>query len=415
MRENIRLSFRGIFSHKLRSFLTMLGIIIGIAAIIAIVSTIQGTNQQIQKNLIGSGTNNVNVRLTQGDWEYDFSGGIPSSIKEITPEQAAELASIENATIISIYRNRQDYEGVFRLNNALRGGSICGIDTKYFAASGLTIKRGRSISERDIASFAKVCVLDKNSLTALFRNDDPIGQTVEIKGEPFKVIGVAVEKQEFEPEINTLDEYYTYNQDKSGKVFIPESVWPVIYQYDEPQNVVIRAADTKDMTKIGKAAEKILNANIREGSDIKYKARDLMEKAREIQQLSKSTNTMLIWIAGISLLVGGIGVMNIMLVSVTERTSEIGLKKAIGAPKKAIMIQFLTEAVVLTFTGGVIGVITGIILAELISQINEAPVAISWPAAFFAVIFSMMIGIVFGILPSHKAANLDPIEALRHE
>ncbi|MBQ1484484.1 MAG: FtsX-like permease family protein, partial [Eubacterium sp.] len=141
----------------------------------------------------------------------------------------------------------------------------------------------------------------------------------------------------------------------------------------------------------------------------------LMEQAKEIQQLSKSTNTMLIWIAGISLLVGGIGVMNIMLVSVTERTAEIGLKKAVGAPKRAIMMQFLTEAVVLTSTGGILGVITGVILAELISQLNGIPVAISWPATLFAVAFSMAIGVIFGILPSRKAANLDPIEALRHE
>jgi putative ABC transport system permease protein len=124
---------------------------------------------------------------------------------------------------------------------------------------------------------------------------------------------------------------------------------------------------------------------------------------------------MLIWIAGISLLVGGIGVMNIMLVSVSERTSEIGLKKAIGARKKAIMVQFLTEAVVLTSIGGILGVICGILLAYLISSLNGTPVAISVEASVIAVLFSMAIGIIFGILPSRKAANLDPIEALRHE
>jgi antimicrobial peptide ABC transporter, permease protein len=124
---------------------------------------------------------------------------------------------------------------------------------------------------------------------------------------------------------------------------------------------------------------------------------------------------MLLWIAGISLLVGGIGVMNIMLVSVTERTREIGLKKAIGAPKKSILIQFLTEAVVLTSTGGVIGVISGVILAFLISKLNGTPIAISVEASIFAVLFSMLIGIVFGILPSYKAANLNPIDALRRE
>ena len=138
-------------------------------------------------------------------------------------------------------------------------------------------------------------------------------------------------------------------------------------------------------------------------------------EAQQIQELSSSTNTMLIWIAGISLIVGGIGVMNIMLVSVTERTQEIGLKKAIGARKGKILAQFLTEAAVLTSLGGLLGVIVGIILAEVISYVTTMPVAISIPAAVGSVLFSMVIGIVFGVFPSYKAANLNPIDALRHE
>lgn len=415
MVENIRLSFRGIFSHKLRSILTMLGIIIGIAAIIAIVSTIQGTNEQIQKNLIGSGVNNVNILLTQGDWEYDFSGGVPTGLKMVSKDQLESLKAIENAESVSLYRKRQDYEGVYHLTDSLSGGYILGVDTDYFQTAGLAVARGRGFSQNDIKGFHKVCVLDSASLESLFRSENPVGKTVEIHGEPFEVIGVVEEKQAFELSINTIEEYYTYYQDTSGKVYIPESVWPLMYQYDEPQNVIIRASSTDNMTNVGKAAESILNQSIPTDSDYKYKAQDLMQQAKEIQQLSQSTNRMLIWIAAISLLVGGIGVMNIMLVSVTERTSEIGLKKAIGAPKRAIMSQFLTEAVALTSIGGILGVITGVVLAELISQFNGTPVAINWPASILAVIFSMAIGIIFGILPSRKAANLDPIEALRHE
>ena len=170
------------------------------------------------------------------------------------------------------------------------------------------------------------------------------------------------------------------------------------------------------MTNAGKESANILNTSLNVSDEtIKYKAEDLLEQAKQIQQLGESTNNMLIWIAGISLIVGGIGVMNIMLVSVTERTQEIGLKKAIGAKKSNILGQFLTEASVLTSMGGILGVASGIGLAELISKFSETPVAISIPAAIGAVAFSMIIGIVFGMLPSYKAANLDPIEALRRE
>lgn len=171
---------------------------------------------------------------------------------------------------------------------------------------------------------------------------------------------------------------------------------------------------TSNMTSVGKEAADVLNTYV-SSSNVQYKAQDLLKQAKDIQNLSKSTNAMLIWIAGISLLVGGIGVMNIMLVTVTERTKEIGLKKAIGAKKKAILFQFLTEAIVLTSIGGIAGVITGIGLAKLISILNGTPVSISIPAMILSVLFSMAIGIIFGLLPSYKAANLDPIEALRHE
>ncbi len=415
MIENIRLSFRGIFSHKLRSFLTILGIIIGIASIIAIVSTIQGTNEQIQKNLIGSGVNNVNIQLSQGDWAYEYYEGIPAGITPISADQYQQLTEIPGAENVSLYNMRQDYDGVYHLSESLAGGTVYGVDPAYFTATGLTTRSGRSISGHDLDTFARVCVLDKDSSRALFYGEDPVGQTIEIRGEPFTVVGITAEKQAFEPAISSMEDYYMYYQDASGKIFVPRTVWPVLYQYDEPENVMIRTSGTSAMTSVGKEAEKILNEGVSSDSEFKYKAQDLMQQAKEIQQLSHSTNTMLIWIAGIALLVGGIGVMNIMLVSVTERTSEIGLKKAIGAPKRSIMVQFLTEAVALTSSGGVLGVITGIILAEVISRLNGTPVAINWMSVVLAVLFSMVIGIVFGMLPSRKAADLDPIEALRRE
>ena len=417
MIENIRLSFQGIWSHKMRSFLTMLGIIIGIAAIIAIVSTIQGTNKQIEKNLIGSGSNTVKVELYQGDWTYDFSyNSIPDGLPVISDETLQEISDLDEVESASLYLSRQDYDGVYYLNTSLSGGYVMGIDRNYLSTCDYIIQKGRGFSEKDYTDFHKVALLDKDSANALFQGEDPIGKTIEIKQEPFVVVGVVTEAEEFEPVINSLEDYYTYSQDASGKVYIPDSTWPIVYRYDEPQQVVLKAASTADMTNAGKKTADILNSYVSVSDDtIRYKSEDLLEQAKEIQQLSKSTNTMLIWIAGISLLVGGIGVMNIMLVSVTERTSEIGLKKAIGARKSVVLGQFLTEAAVLTSLGGLIGVLVGIILAEVISKLSEMPVSISAPAAVIAVLFSMIIGIVFGLLPSYKAANLDPIEALRHE
>ena len=169
------------------------------------------------------------------------------------------------------------------------------------------------------------------------------------------------------------------------------------------------------MASVGKKAADLLTGSQIIGTDtgFDYRSADMLEQAQQLQNMSKSTNTQLIWIASISLLVGGIGVMNIMLVSVTERTSEIGLKKALGAKKKRILLQFLTEAAVLTSIGGIIGVLTGIGLAELISGLMQIPVAISAPAIIIAVVFSTLIGVIFGLLPATKAANLNPIDALR--
>lgn len=417
MLENIRLSFQGIWSHKMRSFLTMLGIIIGIAAIIAIVSTIKGTNEQIKENLVGSGDNTVTVQLNQGDYAYEMEyNGIPDGVPVISEDvrqQMLELDHVENA---SLYTYRETYDAVYRQNTGLSGGKVYGVDQNYFSTCNYKIKNGRNFAESDYSNFRKVAILDDSSAETLFSGENPVGKTIEIKQEPYVIIGVMEKSSKFEPVINSIDDYYMYAEDSSGSVYVPDATWPVIYGYDEPQNVVLKLDSTDNMTSAGKQAEEILNASLTVSDDtLKYKAENLLEQAKEIQELSQSTNTMLIWIAGISLLVGGIGVMNIMLVSVTERTQEIGLKKAIGARKGKILGQFLTEAAVLTSLGGLFGVVVGIVLAEVISKVMETKVAISVPAAVVAVIFSMVIGIIFGLLPSYKAANLNPIDALRHE
>ena len=299
----------------------------------------------------------------------------------------------------------------------LDGGNILGIDSHYLDVYGYQITRGRGFTEKDFSGIRKVALLDKTASANLFQGEDPIGKTVEIKGEPFVVVGLVARKSGFEPVINSLEDYERYASDySSGMVCVPDSVWPILYQFDEPQNLVVRAVTTDDMTAAGEKSAEILNSSLSVADEtIQYKGEDLLEQAARLQDLSAATNRQLIWIASISLLVGGIGVMNIMLVSVTERTREIGLKKALGARKARILGQFLTEAAVLTGIGGLLGIGGGIGLAYAISSLSQAPVAISVPAIIVAVVFSTLIGIIFGIIPSVKAANLNPIDALRHE
>ena len=417
MIENIRLSFQGIWSHKMRSFLTMLGIIIGIASIISIVSTIKGTNEQIKKNLIGSGTNTVQIQLYQGDYQYEMLyNGLPDGIPVRDETTMEKIKSVKNVEDAAFYTSRSDYNNsVYYGNNGISGSQVFGVDNSYFTTNGLVLKSGRTFVDSDFTDFHAAAIIDADTADSLFDGENPIGKTIEISGIPFTVVGIVDEDSKFEPVINSIDEYYTYYSNSSAsRIFVPSSMWPALYSFDEPQNVAIRVSNTEAMTDAGKAVAEIMNTNVT-NSEIKYQAQDLLKQAQDLQDLSSSTNSQLIWIASISLHVGGIGVMNIMLVSVTERTREIGLKKAIGAKKSRILWQFLTEAAVLTSLGGIVGVGAGIGLAEIISRVTSAPVAISVPSIIIAVVFSMVIGIIFGLLPSFKAANLNPIDALRHE
>lgn len=418
MFENISLAFQGIWSHKLRSCLTMLGIIIGIASIISIVSTIKGTNEQIKENLIGSGNNAVNVQLYQGDDAYDLSwSSLPEGVPVISEETRQELEDLDEVEVASLYTSRSYAEYVYYQNTSY-SGSMYGIDSHYFDVYGYYVQWGRDFTEEDFASFRKVAILDRDAVSSLYGSEEnPVGTTLEIYGEPFTVIGIVDQSSSFEPVIDSLGDYYTYMNTTGGQIFLTSAAWSIVYNLDEPQSAVLRAVDTDSMTGAGNKAAEILNAGITASSDenYSYKSEDLLEQAKQLQDLSSSTNQQLIWIASISLLVGGIGVMNIMLVSVTERTREIGLKKAIGAKKRQIRVQFLTEAAVLTSLGGILGVVVGVIMATAISRLTSTPTAISVPASLAAVVFSMAIGILFGLFPAMKAANLNPIDALRHE
>ena len=415
MFENIRLAFQGIWSHKLRSVLTMLGIIIGIAAIITIVSTIEGTNEQIKENLIGAGNNVVTVRLNQDGYPYDLSWNTPpQGVRTITEQTRQELADIRGAEQVSLFTSREYADQVFYQNTQFNG-QVYGIDPYYLNVYGYQVKSGRGFTQADYDHYRKVMLVDSKAVNTLFGGEDPIGKTIELKSDVYTVVGVVDLIESFTPTINSLNEYWLYADSSAGALYMPITTWPTTYRFDEPQNVAIRVENTDVMTTVGQQAAQILTekqiANTESTFD--YRSQDMLEQAQQLQSMSESTNTQLIWIASISLLVGGIGVMNIMLVSVTERTAEIGLKKAIGAKKRRIRMQFLTEAAVLTSLGGIIGVGSGIGLAQLLSNMLQVPVSINVPATLIAVVFSTLIGVVFGLLPAVKAANLNPIDALR--
>ncbi len=434
--ENIRLAFQGIWAHKMRSLLTMLGIIIGIASIITIVSTIKGTNEQIKQNLIGSGSNVVTVQLYQDDSPFDMTySEPPAEVRVIDDAMRAQLEELDGVEQVSFY-TRRNWSDFIQAGTNSFSGETYGVDSAYLSVSGYAVTYGRNFTQKDFDGFRKVAILDPKAASALFGLDYPVGRVIEIKGEPFTVVGVAERSSSFTPSIDSYQDYFMYADNTAGAVFIPNTVWPMAFRFDEPQNVAVKATRTDDMTKAGQSVADLLNATqmikapasqmpqaegeqAQEAPDaagqFSYRSQDLLQQAQQLQEMSNAANQQLIWIASISLLVGGIGVMNIMLVSVTERTNEIGLKKALGAKKRRIRGQFLTEAAVLTSLGGLVGVVLGIGLAQLISYSNGIPVAISVPAVLVSVVFSMVIGVVFGMLPAVKAANLSPIEALNRD
>ena len=419
MFDSVSQAIQGILTHKLRSFLTMLGIIIGIASIITIISTIKGTNEQIKENLIGAGNNIVTVQLYQDDYAYDLTWNqAPAGVKVLEDSQRDELRKLDGVKDVSFFYSRNYAENVYYENTAFNG-AVYGIDDTYLDINGYRIQSGRGFSKADYNTPRKNLLIDETAAKTLFGSENPIGRIMELKGEPFTVIGVIALESGFEPVINSVEDYNVYAQSNSGKILMPAGAWPIVYSFDEPQTVGLQTNSTDDMAAAGKAAADYLTEHqIAESvnkAGFSYRSNDLLKQAEQLQEMSSTTNNQLIWIASISLLVGGVGVMNIMLVTVTERTGEIGLKKAIGAKRRRILGQFLTEAAVLTGIGGLLGVLGGIGMSALISKFADTPTSLSLPAILFASIFSIFIGIIFGFFPAVKASKLNPIEALRRE
>ncbi len=419
MFENIRLAFQGLWSHKMRSFLTMLGIIIGIASIIAIVSTIKGTSEQIKENLIGSGNNTVTVSLYSGDSTYDTDGGDSSyGVPLLSQELKDEVLKTDHVVNATFFYSRTYSSSIYYQNTSFQGGKVYGIDKNYLDTCGYELQAGRGFVQKDYDNFSKVAIVDSYAAENIFPGEDPVGKIIEVGSEPFTVVGVVSEESSSLPNIESVNEFYEYFQSIMGTVMIPSRCWPISFQFDEPENAIIRADSTDNMSSAGNAVAKILNRavdNSQGSNKFAYRADDIMQRVKDMQDLSESTNQQLIWIASISLLVGGIGVMNIMLVSVTERTREIGIRKSLGARTGSIMLQFLAEAGIITMLGGIIGIILGLAGGSVVCTIIGFAPSFDPAVIAGATLFSTAVGIFFGIYPARKAAKLSPIEALRHE
>ena len=409
MLEHIRISFQSIFSHKLRSILTMLGVIIGIAAIIAIVSMLKGQSEQLKQSMIGMGNNAINVVYQPSGGEEEGGGYQVSytSAPPVAEETVKAIKSDPTVKGLSLYYLSEG-ASVFHLTN-VSYPQVYGVDGDYFDMFPIRITEGRKLAENELNSTHQVVMINEAARDELFPDGDALHKNIEMNGVPFKVAGVFKEKDQQES---------MFEGDYANPVlYVPKKVWPLIEGFDAPTQIAVQADSSEHIQEAGVMAVDLLNQGLSEAELVKaeYSVMDLQEIAQEVESFNQSFALLLGGIASISLLVGGIGVMNIMLVSVTERTREIGIKKALGAKRRVILFQFLTEAVVLTSIGGILGVLAGFGIAKLLTVVFPMPFIVSVPAVVGALIFSMAVGIIFGLLPSIKASKLQPVDALRYE
>lgn len=409
MLEHIRISFQSIFSHKLRSILTMLGVIIGIAAIIAIVSMLKGQSEQLKQSMIGMGNNAINVVYQPSGGEEE-GGGYQVSYTTAPPVADETVKAIKSDPMVkglSLYYLSEG-ASVFHLTN-VSYPQVYGVDGDYFDMFPIRITEGRKLAENELNSTHQVAMINEAARDELFPDGDALHKSIEMNGVPFKVTGVFTEKKQQES---------MFEGDYANPVlYIPKKVWPLIEGFDAPTQIAVQADSSEHIQEAGVMAADLLNQGLSDAEleKAEYSVMDLQEIAQEVESFNQSFALLLGGIASISLLVGGIGVMNIMLVSVTERTREIGIKKALGAKRRVILFQFLTEAVVLTSIGGILGVLAGFGIAKLLTVVFPMPFIVSVPAVVGALIFSMAVGIIFGLLPSIKASKLQPVDALRYE
>ena len=401
--STVNVAFRALRRNKLRSFLTALGIIIGVAAVIAMVGIGNGAKAQVEAQIASLGENVILI----------FSGSTTSSGIRTGWGNAGTL-KIEDAEAI-----RREVPGVIAVSEEIRSTTqvaagnqnwltqLLGESADYFDIRQWQLADGASFTPQDVRSANKVCVIGRTTATQVFGNDDPVGQVLRIKNVPFVVTGVLTSRG-----LSAL------GSDQDDVVIMPyTSAMKRVVGGTTLRSINVQVGDARQLPAAQQQIVSLLRQrhNIRPGKDDDFTVRGQQEIADMATAQSKTMTVLLGAIAGVSLIVGGIGIMNIMLVSVTERTREIGVRLAVGAHGRDILTQFLIEAVALSSVGGMIGIAFGVGVSKVLSVYENWPTLISLSSIIVSFLFSAAVGIFFGFYPARKAAALDPIEGLRYE
>jgi putative ABC transport system permease protein len=395
----IKVALKSLLANKLRTLLAMLGIIIGVGAVISMLAMGAGAQKQVMQNISAMGTNLLVIRPSERG-----SGGVMSgSQQNLTVEDAAAILKVKGVLLVSPLVERSVQIKYFNLNSRVE---VVGSSPTYFPIRNFNIEHGRAFTEGEVDGMMRVAVLGPTTVENLFQDEDPIGQTIKVKGINFKVVGVTKAKGDqgwFNPDDQAFVPYTTAMKQLFGLEYIRE--------------IDIQAVDGADLTKLQADITSLLRQRHRRLPDAPddFRIRNQAEMIATATNVTKTFTFLLGGIASISLLVGGIGIMNIMLVTVTERTREIGVRKAIGAKNRDIMLQFLIEAIVLSALGGLIGILLGVGGANMIAKLSQFKTLVQLPSVLLALSFAAAVGIFFGYYPARRAALLDPIEALRYE
>ncbi len=407
----LRIALRALAKNKLRAGLTVLGLVIGIAAVSTMVSLGQSASALVQSQFEQIGTN-VIVVIPGSQQRDGIAQGAKMTLTTLDAEAiAAECPSVLATTPLVLFAGQVIYG-----NSNFNPREMYGVGADYLTVRNWPLRSGSFFSPRDQSASAKVCIIGQTLVARLFQTSNPLGQTIRIKNIPFKVIGV------LEPKGANL-----FGQDQDNVILMPStSVRKRLHgsDFDDVNSILVSA---RSLALAPEARHEIIQLlaerhRIQPGDRLDFTVQDTAEIARVFGTITGTLTLMLSAIAGISLLVGGVGIMNIMLVSVTERTREIGIRMAVGARSGDILRQFLVEAVLLSMIGGLIGFFLGIgastgatMLINSVTTGSRWPVVISLEAGAIAFVFSAAVGVFFGYYPARRASRLDPIEALRYE